>query len=271
MKELFAISCEGETLAATLDGADGRTGVVMVIGGGQTRIGAHRGFLLLAEELAKAGYPVLRYDRRGVGDSSGEDPGFEASAPDLAAAMAAFREKCPDIERIVGFGLCDGATTLCLHHREAGVDAMILANPWVVEAEANEPPPAAIGKHYREQLLSLDGWKRALTGGIDYRKAVRGVIKLVKPAPKEEGNLIDRTATALMASDAPAQIILADDDATAVAFDHEWRKGGLKEAAREQRYTVDRIATDAHSFAREGDFERLTAFCLTAIERFESN
>lgn len=268
MTSLFSIPCDSEVIAASLDGAMGRTGIVMVIGGGQTRIGAHRGFLLLSRAIAAAGYPALRYDRRGVGDSSGVDPGFEASAPDLAAAVTAFRERCPTLERIVGFGLCDGATTLCLHHAGAGIDAMILANPWVVEAEANEPPPAAIGKHYREQMMSFDGWRRALTGGIDYRKAVRGVMKLVKPAPKDPGNLVERTAAALMASDAPAEIVLAADDATAIAFDHEWRKGGLKALAGEARYSLSTIDTDAHSFAREGDFEQLVEICLAAIRRF---
>lgn len=270
MKTQFAFSCDSETLAATLDRADGATGVIIVTGGGQTRIGAHRGFLLLAKALADAGYPVLRYDRRGVGDSSGVDPGFESSIPDLEAAVAAFHEKCPALTRIVGFGLCDGATTLCLHHQATGIDAMILANPWVVEAAANEPPPAAIGKHYREQLMSFEGWKRALTGGIDYRKAVRGVMKLVKPAPKDEGNLANRSAAALMASQAPAEIILADDDATAIAFEHEWRKGGLKALSGDPRYNVSKIDTDAHSFAREGDFEQLVALCVSAIGRFEN-
>ncbi|NNC73727.1 MAG: hypothetical protein HKN78_12750, partial [Sphingomonadaceae bacterium] len=126
-------------------------------------------------------------------------------------------------------------------------------------------------KHYREQLLSLDGWKRALTGGIDYRKAVRGVVKLVKPAPQDEGNLATRTATALMASQAPAEIILADDDATAIAFEHEWRKGGLKAPSGEERFAVSKIATDAHSFAREGDFEQLLELCLKAVRRFEQS
>jgi exosortase A-associated hydrolase 1 len=269
MRELFAFECADEVLVASLGEADGKTGVVIVTGGGQTRFGAHRGFALLARELTRAGYPVLRYDRRGVGDASGEDPGFEASAPDLAAAVAAFREKVPGIERIVGFGLCDGATTLCLHHAACGVDAMILANPWVVEAAANEPPPAAIGRHYREQLTSLEGWKRLLTGGIDYRKAMRGVLKLVTPQ-KSEGSLGERAASALSASSALAHIILAKDDATAIGFDHEWRKGALARLSDDTRYSVDVIDTDAHSFAREGDFEQLVESCVAALERLGS-
>ena len=268
-RRLLSFACEGETLAASLDEAVGETGLVIVPGGGQTRFGAHRGFALLGARLAEAGYPCLRYDRRGVGDSSGDDPGFEASGPDLSAAVSLLRRERPDIRRVVGFGLCDGATTLCLHAASAGLDAMILANPWVVEAAANEPPPAAIGKHYREQLTSLAGWKRLLTGGIDYRKALRGAWKLVRPH-KSAGSLAERTAQAMAARPLPAHIVLARDDATAIGFAHEWRKGAMASLAGESRYTLAEIDTDAHSFARDGDFDRLVESCLGALRRFES-
>lgn len=271
MRELLAISCESEWLGATLDRAGGSLGVVMVIGGGQTRIGAHRGFAQLSGAVAEAGYPCLRFDRRGVGDSSGEDPGFENTLPEIRAAAAALREKCPAVRSVIGYGLCDGATALALHGAAAGLDGMILANPWVVEAQANDPPPAAIGKHYREQLMSLDGWKRMLTGGIDYRKAVRGVMKIVrKPKSEGAGSLAERTAAAMASGPLPAHIVLADDDATAIAFDHEWRKGAMQALSPEPRFTCDRIDTDAHSFAHDGNFERLRDSCLQALQRFEA-
>lgn len=265
MRELLFFDCEGETLAGTLDRASGTTGVIVVTGGSQTRIGAHRGFALLTARLAEAGYPCLRYDRRGVGDSSGIDGGFTSGGPDLAAALAEFRTRCPALERVVGFGLCDGATTLCLN--PAGLDAVILANPWVVEAAAGEPPPAAIGRRYREQLTSLAGWKRLLTGGIDYRKAIRGVMTLLRPRPRR-GSLAEKVAGALAASPAPAHLVLAEGDATAIAFEHEWRRGALQRLAVEPRFSLATIATDAHSFAREGDFEALVETCLAALERF---
>lgn len=268
IRRLLPFSCEGETLVASLDEAIGETGVVVVPGGGQTRFGAHRGFALLGARLAEAGHPCLRYDRRGVGDSSGEDRGFEASGPDLAAAAALLRRERPEVQRIVGFGLCDGATTLCLHAAAAGLDAMILANPWVVEAAANEPPPAAIGRHYRRQLTSWAGWKRLLSGDIDYRKALGGVGRLLRPR-SQSGSLAERCARAMAERPLPAHIVLAEDDATAIGFAHEWRKGAMASLAGEPRYTLDEIDTDAHSFAHDGDFERLVESCLRAITRFE--
>lgn len=269
MRSQFAFECADELLAGSLDPADGAIGVLIVTGGGQTRFGAHRGFSELAAALANAGYPAMRYDRRGVGDGSGEDPGFEASAPDLQAAVDEFRERAPNVAHIVGFGLCDGATTLCLHHRQCGVDAMILANPWVVEAAANEPPPAAIKSHYRDQLLSFGGWKRLLTGGIDYRKAFAGLLKIAKPR-RSDGSLAQRVAEALAVSAALGHIVLAKNDATAIGFDDEWRKGALAPLSGEARFSRDVIDTDAHSFARDGDFEQLRDSCLAALRRFET-
>ena len=42
------------------------------------------------------------------------------------AAAAAFRRRRPDLERMIGFGLCDGATALALHGADAGLDGWLL-------------------------------------------------------------------------------------------------------------------------------------------------
>src|SRR5206468_9759828 len=132
---LLSFACAGAELAASLDGADGGTGLLLVTGGSQTRIGSHRMYEDIAKSLVKKGYPCLRYDRRGVGDSAGEDPGFRGSGPDLAAAAAAVRRESEGLERVIGFGLCDGATALALVGAAARLDGLILVNPWLVEAE----------------------------------------------------------------------------------------------------------------------------------------
>ena len=46
-------------------------GVLVVVGGPQYRAGSHRQFLLLSRRLATEGYPTLRFDYRGMGDSGG--------------------------------------------------------------------------------------------------------------------------------------------------------------------------------------------------------
>src|SRR5690606_34577057 len=100
-------ACEGETLVGTLDEAAGASGLLLVSGGNEIRAGAFAGQARLAARLAAAGHPVFRFDRRGIGDSTGENAGFLGSGPDLAAALAALRAEQPSLERGVGFGHCD--------------------------------------------------------------------------------------------------------------------------------------------------------------------
>ena len=154
-RRLTVFPCAGEWLGGTLDAAPGGTGLLIVSGGSEVRIGAHRGMALLAARLARAGVPVFRYDRRGIGDSSGTDPGFAAAGPDLRAAVTAFRAGQPQLRRLVALGNCDAAALLALEGRAAGLDAVILTNPWTgAEADAL-PPAAAIRARYRARLRDL--------------------------------------------------------------------------------------------------------------------
>lgn len=260
MRRLLSFACAGEELAASLDATDGATGLLLVTGGSQTRIGSHRMYERLAKSLAEIGYPCLRYDRRGVGDSGGEDPGFRGSGPDLAAAAAAFRRESPGLERIVGFGLCDGATALALFGAEAKLDGLILVNPWLVEAEAGEPPPAAIRAHYRQRLLSREGWKKILSGAVDYGKLLKGLRRI--SAKEQASSLARDAAAALAAGRLRAWAILAEGDATAIAAQQELKAPifkGLIEG-------VQKVATDSHTFARPGDDAALLAATVRALE-----
>ena len=257
MRRLTAIPCEGETLIACLDEAPGTTGLLIVSGGNEPRMGAHRGMALLAQRVAAAGWPVFRFDRRGVGDSSGENGGWASSAPDLAAAVAVFRQEAPQIRRLVGFGNCDAATTLALFGEAAGVDAVVLANPWVVERTVDSlPPPAAIRARYAARLRSPWEWWRLLRGGVDFCKLVSGLRSIA--SKQTEAPLARRFAETVQGRE--ATVVLARGDATAIAYADAVK--GLGVVAR----TVV-VETDSHSFAREGDAERLFEVITGVLER----
>ena len=258
MRELIIIRCGDSQIAATIEPAAGPVGVVMVGGGTQIRIGAHRSFLQLGARLAAAGYPVIRFDRRGVGDSGGEDPGFADSGADIAAAAGALRAACPQLREIAGFGLCDGASALVIHHRAAGIDRLILANPWLADAAGGLPPPAAIRRHYRDRLTNPADWRRLISGRVDYRRLARGLVRVGRKAPAP---LAQRLATALKASNAPVTLLLAEGDATAIGFADAWRKPPFTGIAAD----VVSLPTAAHTFARAGDDALLTKACLEAL------
>lgn len=259
MRRLLSFACEGAGLAGSLDEAAGTTGLLMVTGGSQTRVGSHRMYERLANALAENAIPCFRYDRRGVGDSAGEDQGFRGSGPDMVAAAAAFRAGA-GVDRVVGFGLCDGASALALFGRTAGLDALILVNPWLVEAEADAPPPAAIRAHYRQRLLSVEGWKKIASGRIDYRKLLKGVGKA--SLSQEASPLARDVAAGMRASGLRSWLILAEGDATAAAATNELKArafAGLIEGR-------EIVKTDSHTFARPGDEAALLAATIRAIK-----
>ncbi|MES3152662.1 hydrolase 1, exosortase A system-associated [Sphingomonas faeni] len=238
MRKLIAFPCEGETLAATLDEANGTTGVLIVSGGNEIRSGAHRGMAFLAKRLAATRTPVFRYDRRGVGDSTGHNGGFLSAQPDLIAAAATFRAAAPHITGIVGFGNCDAASTLALFGRAAGIDRIVLANPWLTEQTDDLPPAAAIRVRYQAALRDPATWQRALKGGISFRNFIRGLKKLSRTATEAESSLAARVLTALADWKTDAAIVLASGDATAIAFASAAGKGIM----------VETIETASHSF-----------------------
>ena len=264
MRRLLSFGCEGAVLGATLDDSGGAAGLLLVTGGSQTRIGSHRMYESLSRSLVENGFSCFRFDRRGVGDSGGEDPGFRGSAPDLAAAAAAFRTKWPPLRRLYGFGLCDGATALALFADRIGLDGLILVNPWLVEAAANEPPPAAIRHHYRQRLLSLEGWRKILSGRVDYRKALRGLGKIARP--QRSATLGQDVASALARHRLPTRLVLATGDATAIAAEQELRSPAFAGLIG-GRQALD---TDSHTFARPGDDILLRDAVLAALQDLEA-
>ncbi len=268
MRQMIAFDCAGETLIGTLDSCvpakagtqtgsppsrghtDSNTGLLIVSGGNEIRIGAHRGMALLAARLAAEGVPVFRYDRRGIGDSTGENRGYAESAADLSAAAATFRVET-GVTRLVGFGNCDAASALALFGRAAGIDAVILANPWVVERVDDLPPPAAIRARYAERLRDPAAWRRLLTGRVSLTKLYRGM-RRVAARSGPDNPLAERVLAAIRQWGDAATVILAIGDATAIAYVDAARDAGVGAGTLE-------IATSSHSFARPDDASALEA------------
>ena len=247
MRRLITFSCEGATLAASLDEGVNNTGLLIVSGGNEVRHGAHRGMAALARMLATRETPVFRYDRRGVGDSEGENRGFAHTGDDLRAAAAAFRRAAPHVTRLYAFGNCDAATLLALEGRSAGIARVLLANPWTIEPTDDLPPAAAIRAGYAQQLRDPAEWRRLLSGGIDVGKAIRGLLKIAR-TPSRPSTLATQVTQAIAGWSTDATVLLARDDNTARAF---------ADAARAHAFQTLTIDTSSHSFARAADKQAL--------------
>ena len=219
--------CAGETLAATLDDAAGASALLIVSGGNEIRSGPFAGNARLAARIAAAGFPVLRFDRRGVGDSTGENRGFRDSREDIRAALAAFRAQCPQVQRLVAFGNCDAASALMLMAGD-GCDALVLSNPWTFEdapeGEATLPPPAAIRARYLAKLRSPREWWRLISGGVNLARLARGLGAAASKGPAPT-SLAQEMDAGLDACGKPYVILIAGNDRTGQAYAANWRAG----------------------------------------------
>lgn len=217
----LTFACEEITLAGTLDTAPGSSGLLIVSGGNEIRSGAFSGQAQLAARIARAGFPVFRFDRRGVGDSDGENKGFRKSRKDIEAALAAFRAMAPQMERVVGFGNCDAASALMLS-AGAGCDALVLSNPWTIEERSGStPPPAAVRARYAAKLKDPRELARLVAGRVDLRKLARGLLQAAR-RNQRASSLAQEMAQGLGRFDGPVAILLAAADRTAQAFEASW-------------------------------------------------
>lgn len=251
MRQVIDFECGGERLVGTLDDGSGNTGLLLVSGGNEIRSGAYSGQAAMAAHLSAQGHPVFRYDRRGVGDSAGVNGGFEGSAADISAAVTAFRSAAPHVRRLVAFGNCDAAAALALFHRGLAIDALLLANPWVIEAAeaqtdlSTPPSAAAIRARYLARLKNPRSLFDLVTGKIDLGKLAGG---LAKAAQKDEpSGLAKRIAEALAATDVPVHILIAGRDTTAMAFMGSWQSALFAQVR--DTATIASVDTASHSFA----------------------
>jgi len=166
------------------------TGVLIVVGGPQYRVGSHRQFLLLSRRLAEAGYPTMRFDFRGMGDSSGDLRDFEAVEIDIGSALDAFFVTCPQINRVVLWGLCDAASASLLYWdnaRDSRISGLVLLNPWI--RSEGTLARAHIKHYYGKRLLQVDFWRKLLTGNLGLWQAASGFFRSLKKAHQVSASL----------------------------------------------------------------------------------
>ena len=178
----LVFTCEGDDLAGVLHRADGAAtrGVVIIVAGGpQYRAGAHRQFVNLARKLARSGHPVLRFDLRGMGDSSGTYRGFQHSAADIRAAIDALVVQAPSVREVVLFGECESASGILFYAwRDPRVQGAVLVNPWV---RTEEGQAQVIIKHYHlDRLRSPEFWKKVRSGQFDVKGSLTSLVEVLR-------------------------------------------------------------------------------------------
>lgn len=252
MRQIVGFSCGVDHLAGTLDMADGTTGLLIISGGNEIRSGTFAGQADMARHIQALGYPVFRFDRRGVGDSDGINTGFENSADDIAAALSAFRASAPAIRRVVGIGNCDAATALLSFPHAEEFCALILSNPWTIDpAQASGSNPAinaaAIRARYRARLKSPRSFYDLLAGRINISKLAISIARAITLNPSSQ--LAARFGEQLAVRDMPITICLAKGDTTAIAFQAVWKSQAFRSARKKANIALVSFDTASHSFA----------------------
>lgn len=257
----LVFDCLGEKLLGivALPETEQRTGVLIVVGGPQYRAGSHRQFLLLSRMLASAGYPTMRFDYRGMGDSSGEPRTFEVVGDDIAAADAAFRQHCPQLKHIVLWGLCDAATAALLYwdrSREAHLGGLVLLNPWA-RSEATLAR-THIKHYYIQRLLQGEFWRKLLSGRLGVGRALHGLagslLRARLGSAEAAGEAVlpfqQRMMRALEEFPGQTLLILSGDDYTAKEFIEACRGDAVAQRALASlRLTRVEVAAADHTFS----------------------
>lgn len=160
----ITFDCEGSALLGVVHApaqVRGRGLILLVAGGPQYRSGVGRLHVQLARGLAALGFPVLRFDHRGVGDSEGSFRDFEDVRADLLAAVRAFRQQVPAMREVVLWGGCNAASAVMINAWACpDVTGIVVSNPWVHTPETGDA--VIIRHHFSKRMRDKDFWLKVL-------------------------------------------------------------------------------------------------------------
>lgn len=271
----FLFPCEGDELVgivAVPAGDCSETGVLVIVGGPQYRVGSHRQFVLLARDLAARGHPCMRFDYRGMGDASGEARTFESVGDDIRAAIDAFVTRPRAPRRVVLWGLCDAATAASFYASgDPRVAGLVLLNPWV-RTEAGEAG-TYLRHYYLRRLRDPAFWKKLVGGGVAVAGALAG---FATAARRTRGGTVEhkgqalpeRVAHALVDAEKPFVVVLSGRDYVAREFERAAASGGPWDRLPAARNPVRLFSAD-HTFssaAYRNAVAEMTARWLATLE-----
>lgn len=162
--------------------------VVVVAGGPQYRVGCARQLIQWSRRLAKDGYPVLRFDYRGFGDSGGEFKGFENVDADIKSAIDCLFHETSGVESVVLWAECNAASSVMMYAwKDSRVKKMILQNPWV----RNEITQARtyIKYYYFMRLMQKSFWIKIFSLKFNPFKSLTSFFKLWQSAKSQNDDI----------------------------------------------------------------------------------
>ena len=161
------------------------SGVLLVNAGLLHRVGPNRLYVSLARDLAGLGFPVLRFDFAGLGDSGRHDdnaPLEQTVVRDIDEALT-FASERTGVRSWLLVGHCSGAIiSTYVAQSDPRVSAVLAINfapvldPNWVTVDRDEKNARYFLRYYlKSAFKNPENWKRLLSGRVHYRRIV-GVI-----------------------------------------------------------------------------------------------
>ncbi len=272
--------CAGDQLLGIVHrgGPDASVGAIIVVGGPQYRVGSHRQFVLMARHLAAGGIPVLRFDYRGMADSSGEPRDFENIDQDIQVAIDCLLRELPSIKSVILLGLCDAASAIMMYgHTDARVTGMLLMNPWVQTGASSSR--IRLRYYYLPRLLQSSFWRKVLTGRFSPVKSIGAFMKSLREtvSPRKatsdgrihfEVPFIERMLFGLERFSHPILLLLSGRDLANREFlelrrtDRRWRN-----AVDSSLIDTEELPDADHTLSARKDLESAAGLCLDWLRK----
>lgn len=175
------------------------TGIILLPAGLKYRCGPQRFYVFIARYLAERGYPVLRFDPVGIGESDGELPVVphaeifrsieQGRFVDDAILASEWMKKCFGIKKVIVGGICGAAITsqLAAVEKIGVINGIISINTAVSNAGTSTANTMVLGnaqvkknsRAYLKKILSLHAWSRIFKGTSDYKSILKTLYTLV--------------------------------------------------------------------------------------------
>ena len=218
----------------------------------------------------------MRFDYRGMGDSSGGQRDFEAVSEDIAAAVNALKVACPELDQVILWGLCDAASAVLLYcqgRRDSRISGVCLLNPWV-RSEATLAK-TQVKHYYGQRLLQPDFWRKLFSGKVSLVGSVKELWHKLRLSVRKQSETQSakpfqtRMAQGLGNFSGQVLLILSGQDYTAKEF-LEYSGSDLAWAGLLNRPNVHRheIPAADHTFSSARHREGVALAMLQWLENF---
>ena len=153
------------------------------------RVGPNCLYVKLARCLAQHGFPVLRFDFSGIGDSLVDNSAIsfaERALYEAREAMTLLTDKMK-IQNFVPIGICTGAdVAFALAVHDNRVVGAVSINGSLQDSDIDQETSRQIGtriqfRYYRKQLFNPKSWSRFVTGKSNLWAILASTVNVLRP------------------------------------------------------------------------------------------